>query len=242
MDRPQLVTYQGALELHDRCLPELYTMLGRWEWLPRPHGTAQPDALADGEDIEKYLPLPALHVRGAENLRAEGRRKFPGHVFISYVREDSRRVDQLQQMLEGAGVPVWRDTTDLWPGEDWRANIRHAITDNALIFVACFSLASLARGRSYQNEELVLAIEQLRMRPADDPWLIPVRFDECNVPDRDIGGGRSLASIQCADLFGERSVEGADRLVTSIRRILGRRSDIAGPPTTADRNDFGKDS
>jgi hypothetical protein len=35
MDRPLLVTYQGALELHDQCLPELYTMLGSWEWLPR---------------------------------------------------------------------------------------------------------------------------------------------------------------------------------------------------------------
>ena len=35
MDRPRLVTYQGALGLHDQCLPELYTMLGSWEWLPR---------------------------------------------------------------------------------------------------------------------------------------------------------------------------------------------------------------
>jgi len=34
-DRPLLVMYQGALELHDRCLPELYYMLGSWEWLPR---------------------------------------------------------------------------------------------------------------------------------------------------------------------------------------------------------------
>jgi hypothetical protein len=34
-DRPLLVTYQGALELYDQCLPELDTMLGSWEWLPR---------------------------------------------------------------------------------------------------------------------------------------------------------------------------------------------------------------
>lgn len=37
MDRPLLVTYQGALELHDRCLPELETMLGNWQWLPQPY-------------------------------------------------------------------------------------------------------------------------------------------------------------------------------------------------------------
>jgi hypothetical protein len=54
-----------------------------------------------------------------------------GHVFISHVREDSRSVDRLQAMLEAAGVRVWRDTADLWPGEDWRAKIRHAITGDA---------------------------------------------------------------------------------------------------------------
>ena len=32
-DRPLLVMYQGALEQHQRCLPELNTMLGTWQWL-----------------------------------------------------------------------------------------------------------------------------------------------------------------------------------------------------------------
>jgi hypothetical protein len=156
-------------------------------------------------------------------------RDIAGHVFISYVREDSHRVDRLQRTLQAAGIPVWRDTADLWPGEDWRAEIRRAITDNALVFIACFSHASLARGRSYQNEELTLAIEQLRLRRPDDPWLIPVRFDECEIPDRDIGGGRTLTSIQHADLFGDRSDESATRLVVAIRRILGVNSDAVGP-------------
>ena len=34
---------------------------------------------------------------------------------------------------------MWRDTADLWPGEDWRAKIRQAIICNALVFIACFS-------------------------------------------------------------------------------------------------------
>ena len=151
--------------------------------------------------------------------------KVAGHVFISYVREDSHRVDQLQQKLEAAGIPVWRDTADLWPGEDWRAKIRRAITDNALVFIACFSSASSARYKSYQNEELTLAMEQMRLRNPDDPWLIPVRFDECEIPDRAIGGGRTLPSIQRADLFGDRSDDGTARLVAAIQRILGGHSD-----------------
>ena len=149
------------------------------------------------------------------------RGKVTGHVFISYVHEDSHRVDQLQRTLEAAGIQVWRDTADLWPGQDWRVEIRRAITDNALVFIACFSQVGLARGISYQNEELTLAIEHLRRRRPDDPWLIPVRFDDCEIPDLDIGGGRTLSSIQRADLFGD----GAARLVAAVTRILGGDSD-----------------
>lgn len=153
--------------------------------------------------------------------RAEQRLDLGGHAFISYVREDSHRVDELQQMLEASGVPVWRDTADVSPGEDWRVRIRQVITNNALVFIACFSRASLARQKSYQNEELTLAIEQLRLRMPDEPWFIPVRFDECDIPDRDIGAGRTLRSIQCADLFGSHAGDGAARLTSAVLRILG---------------------
>jgi hypothetical protein len=176
-------------------------------------------------------------------MRFSRPRQQPGHAFISYVREDSHEVDMLQRTLEAAGVSVWRDTADLWPGEDWRAKIRRAIADNALVFIACFSSRSAARQKSYQNEEILLAIEQLRLRRPDVPWLIPVRFDDCEIPDRDIGGGRTLASIQRVDLFGDKREVGIARLLTVILRILGRSDDRqsarqTGPanssPTTAD--------
>jgi tetratricopeptide (TPR) repeat protein len=146
--------------------------------------------------------------------------KLIGHAFISYVREDAHHVDRLQQVLEAAGLSVWRDTASLWPGEDWRMKIRGAITDNALVFIACFSRRSVARTASYQNEELTLAIDQLRLRRPDDLWLIPVRFDDCAIPDLDIGSGRTLASIQCADLFGEQQDKEASRLLAVVQRLL----------------------
>lgn len=145
-----------------------------------------------------------------------------GHAFISYVREDADRVDRLQSILEAAGVPVWRDTADLWPGEDWRSRIRSAITKNALAFIACFSKDSERKSVSGQNEELTLAVEQLRRRRPDQPWLIPVRFDDVEIPDLDIGGGRTLNSIQRADLIGERWDEGAARVVASVLHTLDR--------------------
>jgi hypothetical protein len=40
--------------------------------------------------------------------------------------------------------------------------------------------------------------------------------------DLDIGGGRSLASIQRADLFGDYPENAMTRLITGVLRILGR--------------------
>jgi len=123
-------------------------------------------------------------------------------------------------MLESAGIPVWRDTARLWPGEDWRARIQDAITRDALVFIACFSTRSAARRKSFMNEELVLAVEQLRQRRPHDPWLIPVRFDDCAVPDLQLGAGRTLASIQWADLFGAGRDDAGRRLVGAVQRLL----------------------
>jgi hypothetical protein len=144
-----------------------------------------------------------------------------GYVFISYAREDASNALELKRAFEIHGIKVWLDKTDLWPGEDWRAKIRRVITDNALLFIACFSKASASRDVGYQNEELNLAIEQLRSRKPATPWLIPVRFDDCDIPDLDIGGGRTLRSIQRADLYGEEFVDQMKRLIEIAQRILG---------------------
>lgn len=145
-----------------------------------------------------------------------------GYVFVSYVREDSCAVGHMQEALESAGIQVWRDTANLWPGQNWHERIRHAITSNALVFIACFSAASLRRVSNYQNEELTLAIEEIRKRPASVPWIIPVRLDDCEIPDRDIGAGRTLRSIHRADLFGPNASGNLERLVSAVLGILGR--------------------
>lgn len=139
--------------------------------------------------------------------------------FISYVREDAATVDELQRVLEDAGIPVWRDT-NIEPGEDWWDVIQRAITTEAVVFVACFSEVSVTRGRTVQRRELLLAAEEYRLRPPDRPWIIPVRLSDCEVPSFDLGGGRSLASLHWVDLFGGRWEEGCARLVAAIRDLL----------------------
>jgi TIR domain len=156
-------------------------------------------------------------------VEADAAGGVPGHVFISYARVDAARADDVRHALEAAGIRVWWDTASLWPGDNWRMRIRDAITAEALAFVACFSQQSVTREVSYQYEEINLAVEQLRRHRPDRPWLIPVRFDDCQIPD--IGGDGTLASLQRVDLFGAGRNEGYSRLVTAVRRILGEAED-----------------
>jgi TIR domain len=162
-----------------------------------------------------------------------------GHVFISYVREDFARVSWLKQLLEAEGIRVWLDRANLWPGEDWRMRIRQAIESDARVFIACFSAQSLSRVRSYQNEELTLAIEQIRLRQPEDPWLIPVRLDECVIPDLDIGPGRKLGHLQRIDLFGDNLDEAGAHLVAGVLRILKRDANVASLPEAGRRHIVG---
>jgi hypothetical protein len=142
------------------------------------------------------------------------------HAFLSYVHEDKERVDKLQEALEAVGVSVWRDTKDLWPGQNWEDQIRGAIKSESLAFIACFSEHTAARTKSFQNAELVLAADEYRLRPPSTEWLLPVRFSECSVPAYDLGAGRTLNSIQRTDLFGESETLQTIRLVQAVKRIV----------------------
>jgi len=128
--------------------------------------------------------------------------RLMSHVFISYVREDALRVDQLAQDLKRAGVEVWLDREQIRAGQRWRDAIRNAIRSGAL-FVACFSRASARREKTHMNEELVVAIEELRIRAADRAWFVPVRIDDGEVPARSIGGGETLQDLQWVDLAAD---------------------------------------
>ncbi|MGV9795232.1 toll/interleukin-1 receptor domain-containing protein [Gordonia sp. NPDC003422] len=144
------------------------------------------------------------------------------HVFISYVREDSDRVDNLCSSLESAGIPYWRDRTSLAPGDAWRQKIREAIQSGALVFLACFSENSVAKDKSYMNEELTLAAEEFRLRPPDRPWLLPIRFDEVEIPYWDLGAGRSINDYNRSDLFGGNYGPHLVALIQQINGLLGK--------------------
>lgn len=139
------------------------------------------------------------------------------HAFISYVREDEEKVLLLADRLERNGIEVWLDKRNILPGDQWREAIRFAI-QNGGFFLCCFSTSYLSRGRTYMNEELTLAIEELRLRPEEQRWFIPVRLSDCIVPDRPIGAGRRLADLQWIDLF-KNEEENIATLVRAMQEV-----------------------
>jgi hypothetical protein len=126
-------------------------------------------------------------------------------VFISYVRENSREIEQLANALRAHNIEVWLDREQIKPGARWADAIRDAIADGDF-FLACFSNEYNSRSRTYMNEELTLAIEELRQRPVDRAWFIPILLSDCEIPHRTIGAGETLRSIQWLELYKDWNV------------------------------------
>lgn len=144
------------------------------------------------------------------------------HVFVSYVRENEAPVSRLTEALRNRGIQIWRDRDSIAPGKRWKREIRRAITEGAFFF-ACFSAEYSARDKSYMNEELTIAIEELRQRPADRAWFVPIVLSRCRIPDRDIGGGETLRDIQRLDLSKDWQ-SGVDKLLKVVLPQASRRS------------------
>jgi hypothetical protein len=135
------------------------------------------------------------------------------HVFLSHVREDAARVERLAADLKARGIETWIDRHKIKPGQRWQKAIEDAIRSGAF-FVACFSHAYSTRNRTYMNEELHIAVEEVRLRPAKTSWFIPVRLDDCEIPALPVSPNVTLRSFQWVDMFDWE--EGVQRLAEEI--------------------------
>ncbi|UJC82118.1 toll/interleukin-1 receptor domain-containing protein (plasmid) [Rhodococcus erythropolis] len=143
------------------------------------------------------------------------------HVFISYVRQDNAEVDKLCDLLKAANIAYWRDRESLGPGDAWKRVIREAIQDGTAVFLACFSANQRAKEKSVMNEEIRIAVEEYRLRRPGKTWLVPVRFDDGDIDDWDLGANLSIHDINYADLFGDRYTTEAVKLITMIQDVFG---------------------
>ncbi len=159
-------------------------------------------------DVSQIRRGPEAHKRRREAFRARlinqinmeiKHARAMQHAFISYCHENKDSIDRLCQDLISHGVTVWLDRNEIHPGVQWKQAIRQAI-HHGDFFIACFSKEYNNRDKTYMNEELTVAIDRLRQKPNDKIWFIPVRLNECEIPDIDIGEGETLRDLQYIDL------------------------------------------
>lgn len=136
------------------------------------------------------------------------------HLFISYVREDSLKVDRICETLKAANIEVWLDRERIAPGMRWEDSIRQAISQGAF-FMACFSQHYWKRSETVMSMELGIATGALARRHLNQTWFIPIRLDECDVPRYPIRPGETLADLQYVDLFRDWA-DGMRRILTVL--------------------------
>lgn len=99
-------------------------------------------------------------------------------VFLSYAKEDVRRVRTLYKKLMEGGLDVWFDENSIEPGDNWDQVAVKAIHDSDY-FIAVLSSRSVNK-RGFVQKEIREALTILDTYPPGDVYLIPVRLDKCS--------------------------------------------------------------
>lgn len=124
--------------------------------------------------------------------------------------------------MSAADIEYWRDVEDLWPGDDWKAKVRQAIQRQSMLYLACFSTNYAKRDKSTMNEEIRFAIGEYRKLAPGVQWIVPVRFDECEIPEFELEPGKTLRETpNWVNAFGRQKTAEVSRLIVTIHRRLG---------------------
>lgn len=130
-------------------------------------------------------------------------------VFVAYAVEDLKFARRLCASLESAGCAAWLDKDKLLPGQNWPRALERAI-ENSDAFLACFSPRSIAKRGQFQSE-LRYALDCARHLPLDHLFVVPVRFEPCEVPRR------ISDQVQYVDLFPDWD-RGLKRILRAVRK------------------------
>ena len=167
----------------------------------------QPNPPIDAELVRilshEVTSIEAFHDRGFPKRTV--RQKTGFRIFLNYAPDDVLLVKDLYQKLLVEGFRPWMDT-DLLPGEKREISIRRAIRNSDFILI-CLSHRSIGK-RGRLQKEIRLALDICQEMLDEDIYLIPVRLEECDLPE-------NLRNFEKVDLFAS---DGWARLVKAIRK------------------------
>lgn len=131
--------------------------------------------------------------------------KDPLSVFLCHSSGDKSEVRNLYQRLRVYGIAPWLDEESLLPGQDWSREIQKAVRASDLVIV-CLSRGSITKA-GYVQKEIKFALDIADEQPEGTIFIIPLRLEECDVPDR-------LTRWQWVDFY---EAKGRERLIRALK-------------------------
>lgn len=117
--------------------------------------------------------------------------KRPLKVFLCHASTDKPKVRDLYRYLKRRGIQPWFDEEHLVGGQDWQVEIPKALATSDAIII-CLTKNSVDK-EGYIQKEIKFALDKALEMPEGRIFLIPVKFEECEVPF-------SLSRYQWVDL------------------------------------------
>jgi len=127
-------------------------------------------------------------------------------VFLCHSSKDNREVRELYQQLRSDGFAPWLDEEELLPGQDWHQEITRAVRGSHVVII-CLSASSISK-TGYVQKEIKYALDVAEEQPEGTIFLIPLKLEECDTPDR-------LRRWHWVKLFEQ---SGYEKLVSALRR------------------------
>ena len=138
--------------------------------------------------------------------------------FLCYAKENSTGVREFRERLKAeAWIDPWFDEEDILPGQMWEESVIDAVHNSHAVIVFLSSIA--VRKEGFFHKELKLALDAAAEKPDGTIFIIPIRLDACDVPER-------LLPYQYVDYFGEE--EHKDHVYSSLIAALKIRAENLG--------------
>jgi len=150
----------------------------------------------------------------------------PLRVFLCHASDDKEAVRDLYARLLADGFAPWLDEEALLPGQEWRLEVQKAVRGSDAVIV-CVSPSAVTK-RGYVQKEIRLALDVADEQPEGAIFVIPVRLDECKVPER-------LKGRQWVDLFSEDGYETLRRALLKRAEDIGKSAQPGQAPSSAVR-------
>ena len=138
--------------------------------------------------------------------------------FLCYAKENSIGVREFRERLKTEDwIDPWFDEEDILPGQMWEESVVEAVHNSHAVIVFLSSIA--VRKEGFFHKELKLALDAAAEKPDGTIFIIPIRLDVCDVPDR-------LRPYQYVDYFGDEAHK--DHVYSSLIAALKIRAENLG--------------